>query len=169
MGLALQPDLARSRRAPSSRGLAPVQAQRVAWPSHPYRGSCLALVPYLRRLAGKVDGHALSTIGGLSTDARWCPAGPQHDRCAICLCDVTPSVEHLLWHCPFFTDLRCQLPPRSPLARRLGWYFPAVESHVDRVRMMGNIRCAVVKHRRHRSTWNVRGAEAAAWAAEEAG
>ena len=34
--------------------------------------------------------------------------------------------------------------------------------------MLGNIRCVEVKQRRHRFTWNVRGAEAAAWAAKEA-
>ena len=132
-----------------------------------------ALVVYLRRLAAKVDGHALSTmIGGLSTDARWSPAGPQRDHCAICSSHVTPSVEHVFWQCPFFAEIRCQQPPRSALARRLGWSFPIDESDaqvVARLLMLGNIRCAEVKQRRHRSTWNVRGAEAAAWTAEEAG
>ena len=131
------------------------------------------LVVYLRRLASKVDGHAISTmIGGLSTDARWCPAGPQRDHCAICHSHVTPSVEHVFWQCPFFDEIRCQQPPRSALARRLGWSFPTDESDahvVARLLMLGNIRCAEVKHRRQRSTWNVSGAEAAAWAAEDTG
>ena len=131
------------------------------------------LVAYLRRLAAKVDGHALSTmIGGLSTDARWCPAGPQRDHCAICLSHTTPSVEHVFWQCPFFDEIRCQQPPRSALARRLGWSFPTDESDahvVARLLMLGNIRCAEVKHRQHRATWTVRGAEAAAWAAEAVG
>ena len=105
------------------------------------------------------------------TDARWCQAGPKHDHCDICASHFTPSVEHVFWQCPFFNEIRCQQPPRSALARRLGWFFPTHErdAHVvGRLLMLGNIRCVEVKQRRHRFTWNVRGAEAAAWAAKEA-
>eukprot|EP00969_Alexandrium_andersonii_P293690 12980725-Alexandrium_andersonii.AAC.1 len=41
--------------------------------------------------------------------------------CPNCGCEVLPTLQHVLWECPFFAGLRTYSCPTSPMAARLGW------------------------------------------------
>ena len=41
--------------------------------------------------------------------------------CQDCGCRVMPSIDHILWHCTAYAELRQILQPCCLLARRLGW------------------------------------------------
>ncbi|CAE7676109.1 xynB [Symbiodinium sp. CCMP2592] len=120
-----------------------------------------ALVKRLHRIAqdSELGGHELSIMsGGMSTDARWCPAGTQRSRCEDCGQDLCPSVDHILWDCPCsdYASLRLLPKPRSVIRARLGWS-PAplrtIREELQMIKQLGSIRAAEVQRRRQRVTW----------------
>ena len=100
-------------------------------------------------------GHAVSCMcGGMSTDAKWTPRGPQRLTCECCGLAVVPSVDHVFWVCCAFAELRAQVPrPVSMLAARVGWSPNPEGGEVERLMMMGRIRHDEVKSRKKRFSW----------------
>ena len=94
--------------------------------------------------------------GGMSTDAKWTPRGPQRLTCECCGLAVVPSVDHVFWVCCAFAELRAQIPrPVSMLAARVGWTQNPDGGEIERLTMMGRIRHDEVKSRKNRFSWTM--------------
>mmetsp|Transcript_135111 Transcript_135111/g.431341 ORF Transcript_135111/g.431341 Transcript_135111/m.431341 type:complete len:1016 (-) Transcript_135111:93-3140(-) len=120
----------------------------------------LRLAKTLRDLAKGLDEYARAVmVGGMTTDAT---RNPVPTRCEDCDCDVVPSIEHVLWHCTAFDDLRRVPAPAFALARRLGWTKVGHRDMVNkeqvkkRLIQMGWIREASAKARASRGGWRER-------------
>ena len=64
--------------------------------------------------------------------------------CPFCSASVAPSLEHVLWSCSDFSDLRRLPRPSHALAARLGW---SDSGHpcLDTLRQMGAIGARVAR------------------------
>ena len=81
----------------------------------------------LHTIAMWADAHQLAVLsGGMTTEATFRgrtndAANPVASWCHDCRRDVIPSVQHVLWECPAYQDLRHLSQPSCPLAARVGW------------------------------------------------
>ena len=65
--------------------------------------------------------------------------------CPDCGCAEHPSLDHVLWRCPFYERFRNHPSPSCPLARRLGSNSNVTVSEpLDLISQMGKIRAAEV-------------------------
>lgn len=67
--------------------------------------------------------------------------------CPDCGCAEHPSLDHVLWRCPFYAKFRNHPSPSCPLARRLGSNSNVTVSEpLDLISQMGKTRAAEVVH-----------------------
>jgi hypothetical protein len=106
-------------------------------------------------LRARTADHAAILLGGFSTEATCESPVP---FCPDCEELVVPSLEHVLWRCRAYANLRTEPPPVCPLAQRLCWGNLPEEDPKDfskRLDMMAAIRSQERHNRRAR--WRLEG------------
>ena len=101
------------------------------------------LVQALHEGVRRHDGFAVGVAtGGFKSPAVEFQTNLIAQECPFCGRQCVLGLQHVLWHCPRFDDLRCCPRPASELAARLGWDQRGI--HREALAQMGRVRKRVL-------------------------
>ena len=93
------------------------------------------LVDKLHKGVKRLNAYEVGVLtGGFKSPAvHFCNHGAILQQCMFCNQHVVPSLDHILWQCPTFQNLRSCARPRCPLGARLGWNAQGVHACITQL------------------------------------